>query len=68
MADICNHLRPLLGDVSTKTALLNLRSDFLHADAIGPRRVAEFIYGREDLNLQADVAGFIRQLLTECSR
>ena len=35
---------------------------------VGPRRLAEFLYGREDANLQADAAAFVRQLLEECSR
>ncbi len=39
-----------------------LQRDFVHVDAVGPARVAEFLGGPEDA-LQADVAGFIRNLL-----
>jgi len=68
VADVAGQLRPLLTDESAKTALAHLRSDFLDPKAVGPRRLAEFLYGREDANLQADAAAFVRQLLEECSR
>jgi hypothetical protein len=43
-----------------------LRADFKDSESIGPRRVAEFLYGRTDTNTQADAVGFVRQLLDEC--
>jgi predicted nucleotidyltransferase len=64
--DVAAHLRPLLPDASAAKALGYLRADFLDADAIGPRRVAEFLYGRPDPDTQADVAGFVRRLLAGC--
>jgi hypothetical protein len=67
IADVATELRPLLADKSATAAIGHLRSDFLHPNAHGPRRVAEFLYGREDPNTQADVVGFVRQLLKECS-
>ncbi|GEM_PF-5666985 len=46
-----------------RTAMGVLKRDFLDHDALGPRRVAEFIHGGPDAGTQADVAGFIRRLL-----
>lgn len=66
VADVVARLKPLLGDPSTKTALGYLRADFLDRESTGPRRVAEFMYGREDANTQADVVGFVRELLDQC--
>ncbi len=45
-----------------------LRGDFASSDAIGPSRAAEFLYGRPDAAIQADAAGFVRQLLAECKK
>jgi len=59
-------LRPLFPDESAARALEYLRADFKDSESIGPRRVAEFLYGRTDANTQADAVGFIRQLLDEC--
>jgi hypothetical protein len=66
VADVAARLKPLVNDKSTKTALDYLRADFLDHEATGPRRVAEFMYGREDANTQADVVGFVRELLDQC--
>lgn len=67
VSDVAMLLRPLLHDESAQKALRNLRADFLDPEGIGPRRVAEFLYGRPEPDIQADVVGFVRQLLTECS-
>ena len=56
-------LRPLLGDGEARRALQVLRDDFLDHDGIGPRRVAEFLQGRPDDDIQADVVGFVRALV-----
>ena len=56
-------LRPLLTDASAVKAMEYLRGDFANSDAIGPSRAAEFLYGRPDAAIQADAAGFVRQLL-----
>jgi predicted nucleotidyltransferase len=66
VADVAAELRPLLQDASTKTAIEYLRADFRDSDAIGPRRTAEFLFGRTDADTQADAAGFVRRLLDEC--
>ncbi len=66
VGDVANCLRPLLGDEESQRALQVLRNDFLDHDALGPRRVAEFLQGRPDDDIQADVVGFMRALLERC--
>jgi hypothetical protein len=68
VSDVAAHLRPLLADASALKALEHLQADFNNSEAIGPRRVAEFLYGRPDADIQADAVGFVRQLLVECRR
>jgi hypothetical protein len=65
VADVAAELRPLLADASAVKAMDYLRSDFRDSDSTGPRRAAEFLYGRPDLDVQADAVGFVRQLLAE---
>src|SRR5437879_3071426 len=66
VSDVVGELHPLLLDASAASALEYLRADFQNSDAIGPRRVAEFLFGRPDADMQADAVGFVRQLLAEC--
>jgi len=66
VADVAAELRPLLADASAIKAMEYLRGDFQDADSTGPRRAAEFLYGRPDADTQADAVGFVRQLLDEC--
>jgi hypothetical protein len=61
--DIASRLKPLLGDPSAQQATDILKEDFQEHDGVGPRRVAEFILGTADDEIQADVVGFIGQLL-----
>ncbi len=61
--DVAPRLKPLLGDKSAKNAIGILKRDFLDHDGLGPRRVAEFMAGGPDEALQADVVGFIGNLL-----
>jgi hypothetical protein len=56
----------LLVDAEAKKAIEVLRGDFLDYDGIGPRRVAEFLRGAPDYEVQADVVGFVRALLDRC--
>jgi hypothetical protein len=65
-SDVAALLRPLLPDTSAVNALKYLQTDFKDAETIGPRRVAEFLYGHPDAAVQADAVGFVRQLLDEC--
>ncbi|MFZ4696111.1 MAG: nucleotidyl transferase AbiEii/AbiGii toxin family protein [Verrucomicrobiia bacterium] len=62
--DVARRLKPLLQDAMAQEAIRYLREDFGDRTALGPRRVAEFLYGRPDEATQADVAGFVRRLLT----
>ena len=58
-------LRPLLGDPDVQKALTILQRDFLDPDMVGPSRVAAFVSGGRDDELQADVVGFVTQLLNK---
>jgi hypothetical protein len=64
--DVCRCLSPLLKEVETKKALEILNRDFSELDGIGPNRVAQFQYRGPNADLQADVAGFTKELLTQC--
>ncbi|MFA4875639.1 MAG: hypothetical protein WC690_09910 [bacterium] len=64
--DVAGSLRPLLQDAEAKRAIDVLRNDFLDRNGIGPRRVAEFLQGGPDDEIQADVVGFISLLLKHC--
>ena len=61
--DIVLRLKPILDDPSAQEAVNILNQDFLGHDGVGPRRVAEFILGAPDDDIQADVVGVIAQLL-----
>jgi len=64
--DVSECLAPLLKEVETKKALETLSRDFSKPDLVGPIRVAQFLYGSLDADLQADVVGFVRELLSRC--
>jgi hypothetical protein len=64
--EVCRCISPLLKEVETKKALEILNRDFLEPDGIGPSRVAQFQYGGPNADLQADVAGYVKELLTKC--
>lgn len=66
VADVAAELQPLLPDASAQRAMEYLRGDFQDFDSIGPRRAAEFLFGRTDEATQADAVGFVRQLLAVC--
>lgn len=61
--DVIEHLKSLLDDENTRKAIEVLRRDFLSENAVGPRRVAEFQTGGPDEAIQADVVGFVGDLL-----
>lgn len=61
--DVAASLRPLLSDGAASKAIAVLRRDFLEHNGVGPRRVAEFLTGGPEDAVQADVVGFLRQLL-----
>jgi hypothetical protein len=64
--DVAAKLQPLLADAETQKALGTLRRDFLDPEGVGPRRVAEFLVGGADDEIQADVVGFVTRLLDKC--
>jgi hypothetical protein len=61
-------LRPLLDDENARKAIEILRRDFLSDNSVGPRRVAEFQTGGTDVAIQADVVGFVGDLLRRATR
>ncbi len=63
VSEVAEALIPLMQDAEGLRAMGVLKRDFLDHNALGPRRVAEFIHGRPDAGTQADVVGFIRMLL-----
>ena len=65
--DVAAHLRPLLADTAASEAIAILRRDFLDHNAVGPRRVAEFLADGPDDAIQADVVGFTLQLIESCT-
>lgn len=67
VTDVAAELRPLLADPSAQEAMKHLRDDFQDVDSHGPRRAAAFLFGRADEPTQADVVGFVRDLLNACA-
>ena len=64
--DVLKHLDPILHEQGTQDALQILNRDFSDPDGVGPHRVAEFMYRAPNDDMQADVAGFVRELLRKC--
>jgi len=64
--EIYKCLAPLVKELETRQALEILRRDFLDPDQVGPTRVAQFLYAGPNEDLQADVVGFVRDLLRRC--
>ena len=64
--DVAARLRPLLADAAATRAVEVLRRDFLNQGAVGPRRVALFLSGGPDDEIQADVVGYVNALLAAC--
>ena len=67
VADVASRLQPLLGDPAADEAIRILKRDFREHDGVGPSRVAEFLSNAPDDEIQADVVGFIGQLLARCT-
>lgn len=65
--DVVAKLRPLTTSTDAKKALSILRRDFLDVEAVGPRRVADFVHGAPNADLQADVVGSVSLLLERLS-
>jgi hypothetical protein len=67
-ADVASKLLPLLDDADAQRALTILKRDFSDIEAVGPMRVAAFVTGGKDEQLQADVVGFLAQVLAKVKR
>ena len=65
--EVADALKSLLSEFEAKEALEILRQDFIDFDGLGPSRVAKFLTDGKDDEIQADVVGFVRQLLDFCS-
>jgi len=65
--DIVSRLNPLLDDPLAQQAVSYLKEDFQDHDGLGARRVAEFLVGTVDSEIQADVVSFIGKLLERCT-
>jgi len=63
LENVAECLRPLLDDENAVKALGILRRDFLDDNNPGPRRAAEFLAGGPEAAIQADVVGFVSDLL-----
>lgn len=66
--EVAELLRPILQDPATQRAISILRQDFTTHNAVGPRRVAEFLSGGPDDAIQADVVGYVGALLRAVDR
>lgn len=64
--DVASRLKPLLADPDAQRSINFLKEDFQDHNGVGPRRIAEFILGTSDDEIQADVVGFITRLLDLC--
>jgi len=62
VSDVADALRPLMDDPDAVKAAEILEQDFSDHDAVGPRRVAEFLTGGPDDAIQADAVGFVGEL------
>jgi hypothetical protein len=63
VSQVADRLRPLVGDAEAQRAISILQRDFSDIESVGPLRVAEFVSGAPDDDIQSDVVGFIGQLL-----
>ena len=67
VVEVAACLRPLLVASEAQQALRILQDNFMSHDGIGPRRVAEFLQGGPDDEIQADVVSFVKRLVDLCS-
>jgi hypothetical protein len=61
--EVASRFLSLGSDSACDDALQILRRDFLDPDSLGPRRVAAFLRGDADEEVQVEVAGFVQGLL-----
>ncbi len=65
IGDVAAFLAPLVDTDSGHLAVSILQEDFLDEKSLGPMRVALFATGAEDAEMQADVVGFVAELLRQ---
>ena len=65
---VARDIEPFLDDPYVDRALAIIKEDFTDHDAPGPRRAAAFVTGGADDEIQADVAGLARRLLSRLAR
>jgi hypothetical protein len=65
--DVAEALKPLLHEKEAEEAIKILNKDFTSNDSVGAVRVARFITGGTDEAIQAEAAGFVRNLLDLCN-
>jgi len=63
IASVFERLEPLLPDDATQSALRILEEDFTNIDAVGPKRVADFLGDPSNEDIRADAAGLVGGLL-----
>lgn len=61
--DVGLALSSLMSHGPAKEAVAILRRDFTRPDAVGVKRAASFLYGRDDADTQADVVGVVLAVL-----
>ena len=64
--DVYKCLVPLLDDKDSQKGLEILKRDFSDLDKVGPLAVAKFLYRDRNDDLQAEVVGFVDELLRKC--
>jgi len=64
--DVYKCLVPLLDDQDSQKGLEILKRDFSDLDKVGPLAVAKFLYRDRNDDLQAEVVGFVDELLRKC--
>ncbi len=64
--DVAARLRPMLREPEAVEIPKILKSNFLDVTGLGPVRVAQFLGGGIDEEVQADVVGFMERLIHNC--
>jgi hypothetical protein len=64
---VAQRLLPLRDDPAVLLALRHLGEDFSQVDSVGPRRVADFLHGRPDDDIQADARSIVLDLIEALS-
>jgi hypothetical protein len=60
---VADRMRAFHDEPATQLAVAHLREDFAEIDSLGPRRVADFLHGQPNDDVQADTRGLVMDLL-----